>query len=127
MNVSTRVTTFFSNCKIDERTPTNGGILAFRKSTILAQLLARCPPADIKGAGRASCAILTANSRYLVLFLRLRHGFSIRCQLIHANGITIRNVRAMFLCGFMIKILLYSFFGAPSNSMRVCWIGNDMM
>ncbi len=40
ISMSVRDNTFPSNCKIDERTPTDGGILALRKSTILAQLSA---------------------------------------------------------------------------------------
>ncbi len=40
LRMSVRDITSSSNCKIDERTPTNGGILALRKSIILAQLSA---------------------------------------------------------------------------------------
>ena len=57
MNVSVRVTTFSSNCKIDERTPTNGGILAFRKSIILAQLSTGCPGDWLKTGAKLLSAI----------------------------------------------------------------------
>ncbi len=36
LSMSVRDNTFSSNCKIDERTHTDGGILALRKSIILA-------------------------------------------------------------------------------------------